>query len=183
IRDSSRGQLPARTSTGIAKAVLRFVRFSAATIMPTTASTWLSHTGVPLKPGSTAKPVSLTSSICTQFVTCRPSSRPVAHTPVSWPLGKPNARKECSQRSSTWASEIVASIGSWRSPQQNTSGEQLPRCHAREIERHQSLWFLRRVIGKIEGASHDMGTGEDLSFTHEEARANDLSIGGEDTHK
>jgi len=81
------------------------------------------------------------------------------------------------------ASDIIASIGSWRSPQQNTSGEQLPWCNAREIERNHKLWFLRRVIGKAECSSHDMGTGEHLAFAHEEARANDLSTGGEDTYK
>ena len=80
-------------------------------------------------------------------------------------------------------SDIVAPIGERRSPQHDTSGEQLPGCHSRDVERHRSLRLLWRVIGKAEGARHDMGAGEDLAFPHQEACAHDTAIGRADPHK
>jgi hypothetical protein len=62
-------------------------------------------------------------------------------------------------------------------------GEQLSWRNVREIERERDLRFLRCVIGKIEGCGDDMGTGKDLTCTHEEASAYDLSSSGTNTYK
>jgi hypothetical protein len=53
----------------------------------------------------------------------------------------------------------------------------------REIEGEWGLGFLRYVIGKIESCGDDMGTGEDLTCTHEEACAYNLSCSGTNTDK
>jgi hypothetical protein len=52
----------------------------------------------------------------------------------------------------------------------------LPECHSRDIERHRSLWLLWCVIGKTEGSGHDVFTGEDVPFAHQEASANHTAI-------
>jgi len=81
------------------------------------------------------------------------------------------------------ASDIVAPIGELWSPQHDTSGEQLSGCNTRDIERHQSLWLLWRVIGKSEGSSHDVCTGEDVPFSHQKACADHLAIRRVDTYE